>query len=62
MRRAWATRSLDSRRAASRLRHNDLKLDTCMLNASDPDRVIAIFDWDMTTLGDPLIDLGTLLN
>lgn len=42
--------------------HNDLKLDNCMFAASDPDRVIAFFDWDMTTLGDPLIDLGTLLN
>ena len=41
--------------------HNDLKLDNCMLDANDPDRVIAIFDWDMTTLGDPLVDVGTLL-
>ncbi len=40
--------------------HNDLKLDNCMLDPADPDRVIALFDWDMTTLGDPLIDLGTL--
>ncbi len=42
--------------------HNDLKLDNCMFEPRDPDRVIAFFDWDMTTLGDPLIDLGTLLN
>ncbi|MDP6978004.1 MAG: phosphotransferase family protein [Myxococcota bacterium] len=42
--------------------HNDLKLDNCMFDPADPDCVIAIFDWDMTTLGDPLIDLGTLLN
>lgn len=42
--------------------HNDLKLDNCMFDPGDPDRVLAIFDWDMTTLGDPLIDLGTLLN
>ncbi len=42
--------------------HNDLKLDNCMFDPGDPDRVIAFFDWDMTTLGDPLIDLGTLLN
>ncbi len=42
--------------------HNDLKLDNCMFDANDPDRVIAFFDWDMTTLGDPLIDFGTLLN
>lgn len=42
--------------------HNDIKLDNCMFDAADPDHVIAFFDWDMTTLGDPLADLGTLLN
>ena len=42
--------------------HNDLKLDNCMFRPDHPDIVEAIFDWDMTTLGDPLIDLGTLLN
>ena len=42
--------------------HNDLKLDNCQFDPADADRVASIFDWDMTTLGDPLIDLGTLLN
>lgn len=42
--------------------HNDLKLDNCQFQASNPDRVTSIFDWDMTTVGDPLVDLGTLLN
>jgi aminoglycoside phosphotransferase (APT) family kinase protein len=42
--------------------HNDLKLDNCMFDPKDPDRVTAFFDWDMTTLGDPMVDLGTLLN
>jgi aminoglycoside phosphotransferase (APT) family kinase protein len=42
--------------------HNDLKLDNCAFDPADPDRVRAVFDWDMTTLGDPLVDLGTLLN
>jgi aminoglycoside phosphotransferase (APT) family kinase protein len=42
--------------------HNDLKLDNCQFDAGDPDRVQSIFDWDMTTLGEPLVDLGTLLN
>lgn len=42
--------------------HNDLKLDNCMFDAANPDRVTSFFDWDMTTLGDPLIDVGTLLN
>jgi aminoglycoside phosphotransferase (APT) family kinase protein len=42
--------------------HNDLKLDNCQFEPANPDRVVSIFDWDMTTLGDPLVDLGTLLN
>jgi aminoglycoside phosphotransferase (APT) family kinase protein len=41
--------------------HNDLKPDNCQFDPADPDRCKSIFDWDMTTLGDPLIDAGTLL-
>ena len=41
--------------------HNDFKLDNMMLDRDDPGRVVAVLDWDMTTLGDPRIDLGTLL-
>ncbi|MFP6664460.1 MAG: phosphotransferase family protein [Deltaproteobacteria bacterium] len=41
--------------------HNDYKLDNCMYDGDDPGRLVAIFDWDMTSLGDPLVDLGTLL-
>jgi len=43
------------------LLHNDWKLDNVMLDAADPGRVVAVFDWEMATLGDPLIDLGTTL-
>ena len=41
--------------------HNDFKLDNMMLDRDDPGRVVAVLDWDMTTLGDPRIDVGTLL-
>ena len=41
--------------------HNDFKLDNVMLAADDPGRIVAVFDWDMCTLGDPLSDLGALL-
>lgn len=41
--------------------HNDYKLDNVMLSAADPGRIVAIFDWDMCTLGDPLSDIGSLL-
>lgn len=42
--------------------HNDFKIDNCQFDPADPDRVVSVFDWDMATLGDPLVDLGTLLN
>jgi aminoglycoside phosphotransferase (APT) family kinase protein len=41
--------------------HNDYKLDNVMLSYDDPGEIVAVFDWDMCTLGDPLADLGALL-
>jgi aminoglycoside phosphotransferase (APT) family kinase protein len=41
--------------------HNDWKLDNAMLDPGDPGKLVAVFDWDMTTLGEPLVDLGTFL-
>jgi aminoglycoside phosphotransferase (APT) family kinase protein len=42
--------------------HNDFKLDNVMLDYDDPTRVVAVLDWEMCTVGDPLIDLGLLLS
>jgi aminoglycoside phosphotransferase (APT) family kinase protein len=39
--------------------HNDFKLDNTMVGSDGA--LVAVFDWDMATLGDPLVDLGTLL-
>jgi aminoglycoside phosphotransferase (APT) family kinase protein len=41
--------------------HGDFKLDNVMLDAHDIGRVVAVFDWEMSALGDPLVDLGILL-
>ncbi len=41
--------------------HNDWRLDNMAVAADDPGRAVAVYDWDMCTLGDPLTDLGTLL-
>jgi aminoglycoside phosphotransferase (APT) family kinase protein len=41
--------------------HNDYKLDNLMLDPSDPARIVAVLDWEMTTVGDPLSDLGLTL-
>ena len=42
--------------------HNDFKLDNIMWSNADPFDSIAVFDWDMCTRGDPLMDLGHMLN
>lgn len=41
--------------------HNDYKYDNVVLAADDPTRIVAVLDWEMATLGDPLMDLGTTL-
>jgi aminoglycoside phosphotransferase (APT) family kinase protein len=43
------------------LLHNDWRLDNMALDPADPGRCVAVYDWDMCTVGDPLADLGTLL-
>ncbi|MBP1931132.1 phosphotransferase family protein [Ammoniphilus resinae] len=41
--------------------HNDFKLNNMMLSPHDPSKVVAVFDWEMCTVGDPLMDLGVAL-
>ncbi|HAJ34641.1 MAG TPA: phosphotransferase family protein [Chloroflexi bacterium] len=41
--------------------HNDYKFDNLMLNPQDLTEIIAVLDWEMCTIGDPLLDLGTTL-
>ncbi|HEV7653412.1 MAG TPA: phosphotransferase family protein [Mycobacteriales bacterium] len=41
--------------------HGDYKLDNVILAADDPGRIEAVLDWEMSTLGDPLADLGLLV-
>jgi len=41
--------------------HGDFKLDNVMLDPDDVGRIVAVFDWEMSALGDPLVDIGILL-
>lgn len=41
--------------------HGDYRLDNTMLDRAEPGRVAAVLDWEMSTLGDPMADLGILL-
>ncbi|MCW2638083.1 MAG: phosphotransferase family protein [Dactylosporangium sp.] len=47
-----------SRRAS--IVHGDYRMDNCLMDPSDPGRVAAVIDWELSTLGDPLTDLGVL--
>ena len=40
--------------------HGDYRLGNVMVGDEPPARVVAIFDWEMATIGDPLADLGYL--
>lgn len=41
--------------------HNDYRFDNLVLDAEDPTRILAVLDWEMATLGDPLMDVGNSL-
>lgn len=41
--------------------HNDYRMDNVVLNPEQPGDIIGVLDWEMATLGDPLMDLGGAL-
>ena len=47
--------------SASSLVHNDYKFDNLMLDSHDLTKIVAVLDWEMCTLGDPVMDFGTAL-
>lgn len=58
---AWLHANRPPERGAA-LIHNDFKLDNVVLDPADPTRILGVLDWEMSTLGDPLMDLGTTLS
>ncbi|HVB25106.1 MAG TPA: phosphotransferase family protein [Ktedonobacteraceae bacterium] len=47
---------------APALIHNDYKLNNMLLQQEDLTHIVAVLDWEMTTIGDPLFDLATSLS
>ena len=56
----WLAKNYPASPAAT-LVHNDFKFDNVILDPADLTRVLAVLDWEMATIGDPLMDLGTTL-
>ena len=46
---------------APTLIHNDFKLNNMILDSNDLTRPVAVLDWEMATIGDPLFDLAVSL-
>ncbi|MCC7411890.1 MAG: phosphotransferase family protein [Gammaproteobacteria bacterium] len=59
---AWLEAHLPAGSGQAALIHNDYKLDNVVFAADDPTRLIGVLDWEMATLGDPLMDLGCTLS
>ncbi len=57
---AWLAANQPTESGAA-LIHNDYKYDNVVLDPADLTRVVAVLDWEMATVGDPLMDLGTML-
>jgi aminoglycoside phosphotransferase (APT) family kinase protein len=58
---AWLPAQLPPSPVVPAVVHGDFKLDNLMLDASDIGRIVAVFDWEMCALGDPIVDLGIVL-
>ena len=56
----WLNANLPAESGATVI-HNDYKYDNVMLAADDLTKIVAVLDWEMATIGDPLMDLGTSL-
>jgi aminoglycoside phosphotransferase (APT) family kinase protein len=56
----WVNANLPAETGAAVV-HNDYKYDNVMLDPAHLTRIVAVLDWEMATVGDPLLDLGTLL-
>ena len=58
---AWLEEKIPPETGQSGIIHNDFKLDNIVLDPSDPYKIIGVLDWEMCTVGDPLMDLGCTL-
>jgi aminoglycoside phosphotransferase (APT) family kinase protein len=58
---AWLIERLPPEPDTPAIVHGDFKLDNVLLDPLDLGRLVAVFDWEMSALGDPLVDVGILL-
>jgi len=57
----WLEENMPATEAGHAIVHGDYRLDNVILNEKDPFKIDAILDWEISALGDPLMDLGNTL-
>ncbi len=57
----WLVDHMPPESGKSSVIHNDYKMDNVIFSAEDPLQVIGVLDWELSTVGDPLMDLGCTL-
>jgi aminoglycoside phosphotransferase (APT) family kinase protein len=58
---SWLRDHLPTDPAVPSVVHGDFKLDNVMIDPQNAGRLVAVLDWEMSALGDPLVDLGIFL-
>ena len=58
---AWLKDKMPPESSRPAIIHNDYKFDNVVLDADNPLKIVGVLDWEMATIGDPLMDLGSSL-
>ena len=58
---AWLRAKMPADHPRPGIIHNDYRFDNVILDAENPMQIIGVLDWEMATIGDPLMDLGNTL-
>lgn len=58
---AWLRDKMPADHSKPGIIHNDYRFDNVILDPDNPMQIIGVLDWEMTTVGDPLMDLGNTL-
>jgi aminoglycoside phosphotransferase (APT) family kinase protein len=60
--RDWLEANMPKTKRGAAIVHGDYRIDNCILRQDDPTQIEAILDWEISALGDPMMDLGNTLS
>ena len=57
----WLVDNMPTTERGAGVIHGDYRIDNCILKQDDPTQIEALLDWEISALGDPMMDLGNTL-